>query len=139
MPEKAGQVSSRVARLGSGRGLAAPWWISNRLPGGRIVQRCFCVRLNTLGEAAVSNDPITLPFLITVFFPRGWGGLPMRGALVLILIRAWIGGAVLEQFSEAKVPALPQHAHSDFIGLWDLLKATGGGEGIRTPGTLRFI
>ena len=61
------------------------------------------------------------------------------GALVLIRIRARIGGAVWEQFLEGKVPALPQHAHSDLLGLWDLLKASGGGEGIRTPGTLRFI
>ena len=43
--------------LGGLRGLAAPWRSSNRLSGGRIVQTCFCVRLNTLGEAAVSNDP----------------------------------------------------------------------------------
>ncbi len=53
--------------------------------------------------------------------------------------RTSIGGADSEHILAAKVPTLPQHAHSDFIGLWDLLKATGGGEGIRTPGTLRFI
>jgi len=39
------------------RGLAAPWRSSNLSSGGRIVQWCFSVRLNTLGESAVSNDP----------------------------------------------------------------------------------
>lgn len=37
--------------------MAAPWRSSNRLSGGRIVQTCFCLWLNTLGEAAVSYDP----------------------------------------------------------------------------------
>jgi hypothetical protein len=87
----------------------------------------------------VSNDPMS-PCLQDNSFLAGAAPSPgKKWGMVISSNPPSIGGAVLEHILTTKVPALPQHAHSDFIGLWDLLKATGGGEGIRTPGTLRFI
>ena len=108
-------------------------------PRGSKVEACLWVRVNILRLLVVVFDPEP-PCLQCNSFLSG-GRLPSRqeGGLVIISNPPSIGGAVSEHILAAKVPALPQHAHSDLLGLWDLLKATGGGEGIRTPGTLRFI
>ena len=63
--------------LGGLRGLAAPWRSSNRLSGGRIVQTCFSVRLNTQGEGAVSNDPESPSVLERDSLTRGRGYRPV--------------------------------------------------------------
>ena len=106
--------------------------------GGKV-EACLRFQLNILGLLVVAFDPEP-PCLQDNSFLSGGGSRPgKKWGLVIISDPPSIGGAVSEHILAAKVPALPQHAHSDLLGLWDLLKATGGGEGIRTPGTLRFI
>ena len=90
-PATTSPVEGERGRL---RVLAAPWRSSNRSPGGRIVQTCFYLWLNTLGEAAVSNDPMS-PLLWVIVFFQGAGGVATG-------LRLWFDGQEKDKIGARK-------------------------------------